>query len=254
MKAVGYALALPVILLTTWWVASAESTNVFAPPLRTIAEAFGDVWFSGRFTRDVLPSLGRLAAGFAIALAAGMGVGFVVGRWKLARDLTAPILAFFRVLPAPVLIPVLLVAVGIGDTTKIVVIAAGAVWPILLSTADGVSAVDEVAQETAAAYRLPTRTRYALLLRAATPQISAGARQALGLSIILMVVSEMLMSTDGLGFTVVQFQRSFAIPQMWSGVLLIGIVGFILAKLFELVERRVLRWHRGHTGQGEQSW
>ncbi|MEU7809733.1 ABC transporter permease [Micromonospora sp. LA-10] len=249
MRALGYALGLPAALVAAWWVASDGSTNVFLPPLRTIVEAFGDVWFSDTFVSDVVPSLWRLAAGYAIALAAGVVLGFVIGRWAAPRALTGPLLAYFRVLPAPVLIPVLLVAVGIGDATKLVVITVGAVWPILLNTADGVRAADEVGLETAAAYRLPRRTRHLLVLRGASPQIFAGARQALGLSIILMVVSEMLMSTDGLGFTVVQFQRSFAIPQMWSGVLLIGLLGFGLAKLFELVERRALRWHRGHTGQ-----
>ncbi|BCJ68119.1 ABC transporter permease [Polymorphospora rubra] len=247
----GRTLGLPVVLLAVWWVASADSTNIFLPPLRAIVEAFGQVWLSDTFVRDVVPSLWRLGVGYAAALVVGVGVGYVVGRWSVVRALTGPILAYFRVLPAPVMIPVLLVAVGIGDATKLIVIAMGALWPILLNTADGVRAVDDVQLETAAAYRLPAWTRHRLILRAATPQIFAGARQALGISIIVMVVSEMLMSTDGLGFTVIRFQRTFAIPQMWSGVLLLGALGFVLAKLFELVERRALRWHRGATGREE---
>ncbi|BCJ62188.1 ABC transporter permease [Micromonospora endophytica] len=253
VSAVGLALGLPVVLFALWWLASADSTNIFLPPLRRIVEAFGQVWLSDVFVRDVLPSLRRLAIGYAAALVVGVGVGYVIGRWSLIRALTSPILAFFRVLPAPVMIPVLLVAVGIGDATKLIVIALGAVWPILLNTADGVRGVDDVQLETAAAYRLPSWTRHGLILRAATPQVFAGARQALGISLIVMVVSEMLMSTDGLGFTVIRFQRTFAIPQMWSGVLLLGVLGFGLAKIFELIERRALRWHQGATGR-EESW
>ncbi|BCB89927.1 ABC transporter permease [Phytohabitans suffuscus] len=249
----GLALGLPAALLALWWVASAGSTNIFLPPLRVIVEAFGRVWLSGTFADDVVPSLWRLGASYGAALVVGVVAGYAIGRWPVARALTSPLLAYFRVLPAPVMIPVLLVAVGIGDATKLIVIGLGALWPILLNTADGVRAVDEVQLETAAAFRLPVWTRHRLTLRAATPQIFAGARQALGISIIVMVVSEMLMSTDGLGFTVTQFQRSFAIPEMWSGVLLIGALGFALAKLFELVERRALRWHRGHTGREEPS-
>ncbi|MEV6693566.1 ABC transporter permease subunit [Micromonospora sp. NPDC051196] len=252
-RAAGLALGLPVVLFTGWWVLSADSTNIFLPPLSRIVEAFGQVWLSDVFFRDVLPSLRRLAVGYAAALLVGVGVGYLVGRWSVVRELTGPILAYFRVLPAPVLIPVLLVAVGIGDATKLIVIAAGAVWPILLNTADGVRAVDDVQLDTAAAYRLRSWTRHGLILRAATPQVFAGARQALGISLIVMVVSEMLMSTDGLGFTVIRFQRTFAIPQMWSGVLLLGLLGFGLAKIFELIERRALRWHRGATGR-EESW
>lgn len=250
----GLALGLPALLLTLWWVASAGSTSIFLPPLREIAAAFDDVWLSDAFRRDVVPSLWRLGAGYATAVVVGVAAGYVVGRWAAVRALTSPVLAYFRVLPAPVMIPVLLVAVGIGDATKLVVIALGALWPVLLNTADGVRSVDDVQLETAAAYRLPAWTRHRLVLRAASPRVFAGARQALGISIILMVVSEMLMSTDGLGFRVTQFQRSFAIPEMWSGVLLVGALGFALAKLFELAERRALRWHRGATGRQEEAW
>ncbi|MDT0266707.1 ABC transporter permease [Streptomyces sp. DSM 44915] len=251
MRAVGATLALPTALAALWWVTSADSGNVFLPPLRDILDAFGRVWFSDVLIDDVLPSLRRLATGYGAALALGVPVGYLIGRSPLLGALVNPVLGYLRALPPPVIIPVLLVAVGIGETTKIVVIAFGALWPILLNTADGVRAVDEVALETAAVYRLPAWTRRRLVLRAASPRIFAGARQALGLAIILMVVSEMLMSTDGLGFTVVRFQRSFALPEMWSGVLLIGLLGFVLAKLFERVERHALRWHRGLTGRQE---
>ena len=83
------------------------------------------------------------------------------------------------------------------------------------------------------------------MLRAASPQIAAGARQALSVGVILMVISEMFAANNGLGFTIVQFQRSFAIPEMWSGILLLGLVGVGLSLLFRLVERRVLAWYRG---------
>lgn len=251
LAGVGYALGVPVALLAVWWVASDGSTNIFMPPLREIVDAFGRVWFSDVFAENVVPSLWRLGVGYGAALVVGVVGGYVLGRWAVVRALASPALAYFRVLPAPVIIPILLVAVGIGDTTKLIVIAFGALWPILLNTADGVRGVDEVTLETAAAYRLRGWTRHRLILRAASPQIFAGARQAPGVSIILMVVSEMLMSTDGLGFTVIQFQRTFAIPEMWSGVLLLGVLGFVLAKLFELVERYALRWHRGLTGRQE---
>jgi ABC-type nitrate/sulfonate/bicarbonate transport system permease component len=70
-------------------------------------------------------------------------------------------------------------------------------------------------------------------------------RQALSISIILMVISEMFASSSGLGFAILQFQRSFAIPEMWSGILLLGLLGFVLSLLFQLFERRSLRWYHG---------
>ena len=79
----------------------------------------------------------------------------------------------------------------------------------------------------------------------ASPQIVTGARQALSIGIILMVISEMFAASNGLGFTIVQFQRGFQIPEMWSGVLLLGLIGVLLSLLFRLVERRVLAWYHG---------
>jgi hypothetical protein len=84
-----------------------------------------------------------------------------------------------------------------------------------------------------------------LVLRSASPQIMAGARQALSIGIILMVISEMFAASNGLGFAVVQFQRSFAIPEMWSGILVLGLLGVTLSLVFRAVEVRVLGWYYG---------
>jgi ABC-type nitrate/sulfonate/bicarbonate transport system permease component len=84
-----------------------------------------------------------------------------------------------------------------------------------------------------------------LVLRAASPQIVAGMRQALAIGIILMVISEMFAASSGLGFTIIQFQRGFAIPEMWSGILLLGLLGVALSLAFRVFERRVLAWYHG---------
>jgi ABC-type nitrate/sulfonate/bicarbonate transport system permease component len=145
-----------------------------------------------------------------------------------------------------VLIPILFLFAGIGNTAKVVVIISGAIWPVLLNTVEGVRAVDEVLADTSRSYGITGVARLRrLVLPAASPQIVAGMRQALSISIILMVISEMFASSNGLGFAIVQFQRSFAIPEMWSGILLLGLLGFVLSLLFQLFERRSLRWYHG---------
>jgi ABC-type nitrate/sulfonate/bicarbonate transport system permease component len=83
------------------------------------------------------------------------------------------------------------------------------------------------------------------MLPAASPQIFAGMRISLSLALILMVISEMVASTNGIGYFVLQSQRTFAIPEMWSGIFLLGILGYVFNAGFILIERRVLRWHRG---------
>jgi ABC-type nitrate/sulfonate/bicarbonate transport system permease component len=245
-RRVALILGLPAVLVTTWWLASAGSTDFYRPPLRTILVAFADTWFTRRIIDDVLPSLARLATGYTIALVVGVSLGTLIGSNRYVRTVLEPVLEFARAIPPPVLVPILMLFAGIGDLMKVLVILSGCVWPILLNTVEGVRGVDEVLDDTCRAYgiRGAPRLRH-LVLRSASPQIVTGARQALSIGIILMVISEMFAASEGLGFTVVQFQRSFAIPEMWSGVLLLGLIGVALAGLFRLVEHRVLRWYHG---------
>ncbi|MFJ3404609.1 ABC transporter permease [Promicromonospora sp. NPDC090134] len=251
---------LPAVLLTAWWFLTAGSTSYFNPPLRTIVGTFGETWFGApsgaptgeglagsRLATDVVPSVLRLLAGYSIALVVGVGLGVAVGSSRALRAYAEPVLEFFRAIPPPVLVPVLMLFLGIGTPMKIVVIATGCLWPILLNTVEGVRGLDPVLRDTARAYRLGrVATVRHLVLRGAGPQIVTGARQALSIGIILMVISEMFAAKDGLGFSIVQFQRSFAIPEMWSGVILLGVVGVLLSLVFRAVTNAVLGWYLGY--------
>jgi len=249
-----FVLALPLVLLGLWWLASDDSTNPFWPPLRTILTSFPDVWTPERLRADVVPSVLRLAAGYAVAAVVGVAVGTVIGSYRRVRALCEPVLEFLRAIPPPVLIPVIMLFAGIDDTMKITVIASGCVWPILLNTVEGVRAVDPVMAETARSYGITGAARLRnVVLRSASPQIFAGLRQALSIAIILMVISEMFAASNGLGFTIVQFQRGFAIPDMWTGILVLGLLGFVLSVVFQLVERRVLGWYHGLRASARRS-
>ncbi|HEX2375695.1 MAG TPA: ABC transporter permease subunit [Actinomycetota bacterium] len=240
------AAGLPLALLTLWWVVSADSQSFYLPPLREILETFASVWLGPRLVDDVLPSVLRLLAGFALATVLGVGLGVVVGSSRRLRATLEPVLEFLRAIPPPVLVPIFILVAGIGTTMKVLVIVSGCVWPILLNTVEGVRARDEVLEDTCRAYgiRGAARLRH-LVLRAASPQIVTGMRQALSIGIILMVISEMFAASSGLGFTIIQFQRGFAIPEMWSGVLLLGLLGVALSLGFRVFERQVLSWYHG---------
>lgn len=246
LRVLTLALALPIVLVAVWWFASAGSENFYLPPLQKILTTFADLWFSARLAQDVLPSLVRLAIGYLLAVVLGIAIGVPVGSSRAVRGVLEPVLEFFRAIPPPVIIPILMLFAGIGNTMKVLVIVAGCIWPVLLNTVEGVRAVDEVLSDTARCYGVtgPARLRH-LVLRAASPQIITGMRQSLSIGIILMVISEMSAASNGLGFTIVQFQRSFAIPEMWSGVIMLGLIGFLLSVLFRVVERRVLAWYLG---------
>ena len=237
---------LPLALLALWWVASANSQSFYLPPLREILQTFASTWLGARLVDDVLPSVARLLAGFALATVVGVAVGVVVGSSRRLRAACEPVLEFLRAIPPPVLVPIFILVAGIGTTMKVLVIVSGCIWPILLNTVEGVRARDEVLEDTCRAYgiRGADRLRH-LVLRAASPQIVTGMRQALAIGIILMVISEMFAASSGLGFTIIQFQRGFAIPEMWSGILLLGLLGVALSLLFRVFEHRVLSWYHG---------
>ncbi len=241
-----YPLGLPFLLLVCWGVASTGSTNRFVPGPLAILEAFVDTWIGPAFVDDVLPSLGRLAAGIAASVVLGVAAGTLVGLFRTLREALEPLLEFFRAIPPPVLIPVGMLLLGITDTMKVVVIVSGAVWPILLNTIDGVRSTDSVMTETADSFRITWWERLWFLVRpAASPRIMTGVRQGLSVALILMVISEMFASSAGLGYRIAYFQRNYLIAEMWSGILLLGLVGVLLATAFGFVERRVLRWYHG---------
>jgi ABC-type nitrate/sulfonate/bicarbonate transport system permease component len=246
LRRAGLVLTLPAILFVVWFVATDSSESFYVPPLRRILTAFADTWTPARLRSDVLPSLLRLAAGYLLAVILGIAIGVLIGSYRRVRATAEPVLEFFRAIPPPVLVPVIVLFAGIGNGMKVIVIVSGCIWPILLNTVEGVRAVDSVLIDTARSYRLTGfgRLRH-LVLPSAGPQIVTGMRQALSIAIILMVISEMFAASNGLGFTIVQFQRSFAIPEMWSGIILLGLIGFALSELFRLAERRVLAWYHG---------
>lgn len=243
---IAYTLGLPAILVFVWWLATVFSTSFFVPTPSELIATFIGTWFGPALWVDVLPSVGRFLAGVAIAILVGLVLGILVGLNRHLRYYTEPVFEFFRALPPPVLIPLLMLFIGATDSMKIIVIALSALWPILLNTIEGVRATDPVQTETSRSYGIHgwDRVRYQVL-PSATPQILTGIRQALPLGLIVMVISEMFAPTTGLGFSIIQFQRRFAIPEMWSGILMLGLIGIGVAMLFRFVERRFLVWYYG---------
>jgi len=246
LRGAAVELALPLALLVLLFVVSSSSSNFYFPPLAKVLDRFDTLWLGQRFFGDVLPSLGRLIGGYVIACLVGIVIGVPIGMFRPLRRAAEPVLEFFRAIPPPALIPVLVMLAGFGDTMKVAVIVTGAIWPILLNTVEGVKSVDLVLDETCRIYQIRGASRlWNFVLPSASPQIVVGMRIGLSIGIILMVISEMFAATNGLGAAIIVFQRSFEIPEMWSGVMMLGLFGFSLSIAFGLFERRTLRWYYG---------
>lgn len=239
-------LALPLVLFLLLYVLSANSTNFYFPPLGTVLEKFRALWLGPRFAADVIPSLERLMAGYLLACVLGVALGILIGSHAGLRRATEPVLEFFRAIPPVAMIPLLIMSMGFGNPMKITIIVAGAIWPILLNTVEGVKSVDAVLDETCKTYQIKGAARlWHFILPAASPQIVVGMRLGLSIGIVLMVISEMFAALDGLGSAIIYFQRSYEIPQMWSGVLMLGLFGFVLSMVFRLFEHLALGWYYG---------
>jgi ABC-type nitrate/sulfonate/bicarbonate transport system permease component len=203
------------------------------------------LWLTADATANLLPSLGRMLGGWAIAAAAGIMLGVAIGRLPLLADLAEPLVHFGRAVPPPALVPVFLFVFKIGTPMEVAAITFGVIWPVLLNSIDGARHVDAGYTETARAFRLsPAQRLTRVILPGAAPKICAGLRLSLALALVMMIISEFVGSVDGIGNEMLTAQSTFDIPLMWQVIGLLGVLGIVLNALFALAERRILAWRR----------
>jgi ABC-type nitrate/sulfonate/bicarbonate transport system permease component len=200
---------------------------------------------------DLLPSVERTLLGFAISAVLGVALGMVTGYWRIVRECTSAIFDFFRSLPTPLLIPAAVVIFGLGGKMVVIIIATAAIWPVLINTANATASLDPTLVDTARILGLRgPRLLWKIVLPAVSPQIFAGLRVAISISLAVMVVAEILGGGSGIGYFIATAQQSFQIRQSYAGVLILCLLGWLLDTLFLLTESRVLAWHRGAVGSG----
>ena len=158
-----------------------------------------------------------------------------------------PHIEWWRAMPPPALIPISIVLLhSIGNRQKVAFIAFVCLFPILMNTIDGVRGIDPTLIDTARSYGMGRLERVkSIVVPAALPQIFAGMRISLPLAVIMMVLTEYFSSTSGVGYVLLISKNTFQLVPMWATILLIGLLGYLLNLLLMLIERRVLRWHRG---------
>jgi ABC-type nitrate/sulfonate/bicarbonate transport system permease component len=244
---IGAEIAVPVALLAGWQLWTAHAASPQFPRLSTILVEFRELWLFSEFGTHVLPSLQRIALGFAIAVVAGIALGVPLGLSRWGRLLAMPHIEYWRAIPPPALLPISIVLLhSIGNVQKVSFIAFFCLFPVLLNTIDGVRGIDPTLVETARSYGLGRLQRIRrIVLPAALPQIVAGMRNSLSLAVIMMVLAEYFSSTSGVGYVLLVSKNTFQMAPMWAAILLIGLLGYLLNVLFLLAERRFLAWHRG---------
>lgn len=220
------------------------------PPVTRILAAWYENTADGTLPGHLLATLWRQMLGYGLAAVLGIGLGLVMGYFRPVYNLFEPLVEVLRPIPGPAYLPVLVLFVGIGHEMKVVLILVASFFPILLNTYSGVRSIDRVQLDTARTLGLTTlQTFRELVIPAASPQILTGMRISLAISLILAILAEMIVSSDGLGYFTLLAQRTFKIPDMYAGIFTLALFGYVLNRIFLLCEARLVRWHVESTGR-----
>lgn len=244
-----WSLVSPALVLCIWEIAGRLGwTNpILLPrPSQIIGAVFALV-ANGAVFIPLAHTVGLFVVGYMLASLIGTGLGIAMATSRTLYGVLEPLVEILRPIPKPALVPVLFLFLGIGKATMITLVAFAAVFPILISTLQGVKGIDPVLLETARTFQVSRfRTILSIILPASLPMILAGMRVALGLGLVLVILAEMLASEDGVGFRILDLERSFQIRDMFAWVVVLVALGGALMKLFDIVERRLVPW-RGNT-------
>jgi ABC-type nitrate/sulfonate/bicarbonate transport system permease component len=241
-------------LMAAWeFAARAEWVNpLIVPPLSRILGIFWDLIASGQIPWQIVVSMKRAAIGYFLAAAVFIPLGIFMGLSERVRRFAEVIVEMLRPVPPPALIPLAMLFFGLEDGMKIFVIFFSCAWPILLNALDGVRQIDPVLLNTAHTFHVSrAKSILQVVLPAATPQILTGLRVSLPITLILVVISEMVGSTDGIGYFILDSQRRFKVAQMYAGMFALALLGYLLHQLFDLAYRRLLPWHWAMTKRME---
>jgi NitT/TauT family transport system permease protein len=187
--------------------------------------------------------LARSLTGFGLAVLTAVPVGVAIAWYRPVADFLNPILELFRNTAALALLPVFVLILGIGETSKIALVVYAAFFPILLNTISGVRAVDPLLVKSAVSLGFsPLRLFQKVILPAAVPAIFTGVRMAASSSILVLIAAEMIGARAGLGFLISAAQQNFEIPDMYAGIVAISLVGLVFNGVLVGIERRLSRW------------
>ncbi|MCP2279775.1 NitT/TauT family transport system permease protein [Nocardia amikacinitolerans] len=221
--------------------------EVFLPRFSVVARAFAELVASGEMWEHVSTSLTRSLIGFTLALLVAIPVGIGIAWYKPVADFLNPILELFRNTAALALLPVFVLILGIGETSKVALVLYASFFPILLNTITGVRTVDPLLIKSAVSLGFgPLRLFQKVVLPAAVPSIFTGVRMAAASSILVLIAAEMVGARAGLGYLITAAQQNFQIPDMYAGILAISLLGLTFNGILVALERRFSRW-RNHS-------
>lgn len=232
-------------LLLAWQTAASAVVMPELPPLTAIFDEWREQMVSGELGLALLDTLRVAAIGFAFATLVGVTLGFLMGRVRSIWAATEPPVELLRQIPVTALLPLLILYLGIGDQMRITVVVIVASFPIILNSFAGARSLSRTMRMTAQTFRLSwLQTQIEIGLPSALPFILVGMRQALGMTLVMAVVTGMLAGNSGVGYFILQAQQVLNVRALFAGIFTIAAVGYALNLIFLLAERRATRWRR----------
>ncbi|MFD3873104.1 ABC transporter permease [Streptomyces sp. NPDC058623] len=215
----------------------------FLPPVSEVAVAWWELLGDGQLGEHARASLTRSFGGFAVAVVVAVPLGLLIGWYRPVAAFLGPLLELFRNTAALALLPVFVLLLGIGETSKVSIVVYACVWPILLNTISAVGNADPTLVRLARSMDLSTpRLFQKVILPSSVPAIFTGIRLAGAVSILVLVAAEMIGAKAGLGYLINASQYNFAIPQMYAGIITISAIGVAFNQVLVTIERRLSVW------------
>lgn len=239
------SLGVGLLIILLWYViAKARLVSpVFLPGPERAWDALVYGLTEGDLRAKTLATIERMIYGWLLASLVGIVLGAMIGVSQAARAYVEPTLEFLRPLPASAMMPVAIALLGLSDAMVLAVIAFGALWPMLLATVHGFAAVEPRLYQVSRALGLSRgEVIWKIALPSAMPDILAGMRVGLTIALILAVVGEMLASRPGLGQAILLAARSFQSADLYAGVIMLGVIGYVSGTLLSAAEARLLSW------------
>lgn len=239
-----------VLLLIAWEVVAHSSlvTPFMLPSIEAVAEKIVADVRTGDLFLNLTATLYRTLIGFGIAAVGGIALGVLMSQFRVVYWFFDPIISAGFPVPKVALLPVFILWFGLYDLSKIMLIIANAIFPVVTATVLGLRGVDRhliwSARNLGASER---RVAWEIEIPAALPQILTGLQVALPISLIVAIVSEIVMSGDGLGGAMMEGARNLNSPDVFAGIVEIAFAGFCLIKTMEIIRRRLLVWHNEST-------
>jgi len=221
----------------------------YFPPVTKIFSALIEMALQGDLWINLWPSIYRMFAGFSIAVIISLPLGLLMGASAFFRDLFGMVVEFLRPIPSVAIIPIIILLVGIGDSMNITSIAYASTWPLLINSIEGIASVELLYVSCARSFQLsPARIMLTVMLPSALPQILSGMRISLSMALILTVLSEMVVSTNGLGRIILDAQNTLNTPAMYAGILIVAVLGLLINVGFNWMADLAFPWIERYRG------